>query len=96
MIEETPQTNAPSAEVAQASPITPTDVVEPGSGAPPVLTSGETNPPVSTIPVHSAVAAHGVLSVIESELEKEFAKGQSHFLTWIKTKVNEIKLHLKV
>ena len=86
MIEETPQTNAPSAEVAQASPITPTDVVEPGSGA----------PPVRTIPVHSAVAAHGVLSVIESELEKEFAKGQSHFLTWIKTKVNEIKLHLKV
>ncbi len=88
MIEETPQTNAPTADAAQVSPtpLSPTDVVEPGSGA----------PPVRTIPVHSAVAAHGVLSVIESELEKEFAKGQSHFLTWIKTKVNEIKLHLKV
>lgn len=52
--------------------------------------------PPATIQPRTAAAAHGVVARIESELEKEYAKGRSHFLVWIKTAIFELKQHLKV
>jgi hypothetical protein len=73
---------------------------EVGLQAPPAVTLGQTEgavtTTVATIPPHTAAAASGVLSTLKSDLEKEFAKGQSHFLTWIKAKLTELEQHLKV
>lgn len=48
------------------------------------------------IPAHTAAAATGVLSKLESEFEAEFAKGASSFRTWWTAIVGELKEHLKV
>lgn len=48
------------------------------------------------IPAHTAAAATGVLSRLESDVEKELAKGETSFKNWFKSAVAELKEHLKV
>lgn len=48
------------------------------------------------VPAHTAAAAHGVIAKLESELEKEFAKGEAQFKVWLKATLTELKQHLKV